>query len=121
MRSATGPVAGGRPTLPAKRSGRLRPEFDDLGADEARAQHRDADAARRQFEPQALRQRDHAVLGDVVGDAAAGDQAGDRGGRDDVPALAVPLDQRAEISMPQTTARRFTPSVQSHAASLHMP
>src|SRR5882757_11366093 len=113
---ALGYGAGGR--RPADLAGealrQIAARIDDLGADEARAQHRDADAARRQFEPQALRQRDHAVLGDVVGDAAVGDQAGDRGGRDDVPALAVPLDQRAEDldapdDGPQVHAQRPVP------------
>ena len=85
----------------------------DLGADEPRAQHRYADPARREFTPQALGQRHDAILGDVVGVAAARDQAGDRGRRDDVPG--------PKSSIPQMVAIRLTPSVQFHDASLQVP
>src|SRR5271165_6056751 len=68
----------------------------DVGPDEARTQNRYADPARGQLEPQALRQRDDAIFGDVVGHALTGDQAGDRGGGDDVAALAVLFEQRPE-------------------------
>src|SRR5260221_260222 len=93
----SGPGCRGRPGEGAGEARRqVAARSGDLGADEAGAEHRHADATGRQLEPQALRQRDDAVLGYVVGDAVAGDQASDRGGRDDVPALAMPLDQRSE-------------------------
>ena len=79
-----------------KRRGRLRLEVHDVRADEPGAEHRHANPVRRQFAAQALRQRDDAVFGHIVGIAARRDEPRDGRGRHDVPALAVTFDQRAE-------------------------
>ena len=56
---------------PFEALGEIASRVQDLSADEPGTQHRYADPARREFTPQALGQRDNAILGHVVGNAAA--------------------------------------------------
>ena len=56
---------------PFEALGKIASRVHDLRADEPWTQHRYADPARREFTPQALGQRDNAILGNVVGTAAA--------------------------------------------------
>ena len=73
--------------------GRIEVALVDLALDEARADHRDADAVRQQAPAQRVRQPVHRELRRRVdARSRAGDEGGHRRRVDDVPALPVRLD-----------------------------